>query len=98
MAQFAYIVVGLALAGAFVSWVFGAVYYVQTLRTISAAPEQRNLMLRAIFAWMFTVRHLRGAAAEHASKVNKALVAFLVCLIVAVCAISVATNLARVSS
>jgi hypothetical protein len=98
MSQFAYIVAGIALAGAFVSWIFGAVSYVQTLRVISAAPEQRNLMLRAIFAWLFTVRHLRGAAAEHASKVNKAVVAFFVCLIVAVTAISVATNLARVSS
>jgi hypothetical protein len=46
---------------------------------------------------MFTVGRLQGAAAVNASIVNKALVAFLVCLIVAIAAISVGTNLARIS-
>jgi hypothetical protein len=51
----------------------------------------------AIVAWPFALGRLKGAAAAHASKVNKALVAFLACLMVAVAATSVATNLARVS-
>jgi hypothetical protein len=46
---------------------------------------------------MFTAGRLQGAAGVHASTVNKALVAFLVCLVVAISAISVGTNLARVS-
>ena len=96
MSQVAYIVVGLALLGALASWIAGAVYYVRTLRAISDGG-QRGLMLRAIVAWPFAVGRLQGEAAEHAAKVNKALVAFLACLIVAVSAISVATNLARVS-
>ena len=49
------------------------------------------------FAWPFALGQLQGEAAAHVCKVNKALVAFLACLIVAVAAISVATNLARVS-
>jgi hypothetical protein len=97
MAQAAYIVAGLALAGAIASWIAGAVFYVRTLREISRMPEQRGLMLRAVVAWPFAVGRLQGEAASHATTVNKALVAFFACLIVAVSAMSVATNLARVS-
>jgi hypothetical protein len=96
MAQVAYIVAGLAIAGAIAAWIAGAVFYVRTLRAI-AAPARRGLMLRALVAWPFAVGHMQGEAADHASTVNKALVAFIACLIVAVSAISVATNLARVS-
>jgi hypothetical protein len=97
MAQVAYIVAGLAVAGAVASWIAGAVFYVRTLQAISQDPQQKGLMARAIFNWMFTVGRLQGAAAVNASIVNKALVAFLVCLIVAIAAISVGTNLARIS-
>ena len=54
-------------------------------------------MLRAIVAWPFAVGRLQGDAAANATNVNKALVAFFACLLVAFSAISVATNLARVS-
>jgi hypothetical protein len=97
MSLVAYIVAGLAVAGAVASWVAGAVFYVRTLQAISQDPQQKGLMARAIFNWMFTVGRLQGAAAVNASFVNKALVAFLVCLIVAIAAISVGTNLARIS-
>ena len=97
MAQAAFIVVGLALAGAVAAWVVGAVYYVRTLQAISQSPDQRGLMARAMFSWMFTVGRLKGEAASQASTVNKALVAFLACVIVAAAAISVATNLSRIS-
>ena len=75
MAQLAFVVAGLALAGALASWIVGAVSYVRTLRAISQDPQQRGLMLRAIVAWPFAVGRLQGEAAEHAAKVNKALVA-----------------------
>ena len=97
MVTAAYIVAGLALAGAIASWIVGAVSYFRTLGAISHDPQQRGLMVRAAVAWMFTARRLQGEAAAHASTVNKALVAFLTCGIVAVAAISVGTNLARVS-
>jgi hypothetical protein len=97
MAQAAYIVAGLAVAGAIACWIVGAVFYVRTLQEISQTPGQRDLILRAIVAWPFTVGRLRGEAAAHASTVNKALVAFLACVIVAVSVFSVAVNLARVS-
>jgi hypothetical protein len=97
MATAAYIVAGLAVAGAIACWIVGAVFYVGTLRTISQTTESRSLMLRAIVAWPFATGRLQHEAAAHATNVNKALVAFFACLIVAFAAISVATNLARVS-
>jgi hypothetical protein len=97
MAQLAYIVAGLAIAGAVACWIAGAVFYVRTLRAISHDPQQKGLMARAMFNWMFTAGRLQGAAGAHAATVNKAIVAFLVCLIVAAAAISAGTNLARVS-
>ena len=38
---------------------------------------------------------LKGAAAEHAARVNKALVAFMACLMIAAAAWSAAANLHR---
>jgi hypothetical protein len=96
MAQAAYIVAGLAVVGALASWIVGAVFYVKTLRAISQT-EPRALLIQAIVAWPFTLGRLRGDAAATAVTVNKALIAFFVCMMVAISAISVATNLARVS-
>jgi hypothetical protein len=97
MSELAYGVAVLAFAGAVVSWFVGAWHYVQTLRAISAEPGQVGIMLRAV-AWPFGLgRRLKGASAAQYSKLNKSLVAFFACLMVAVAAISVATNLARIS-
>ena len=99
MAHVAYIVAGLAVAGAVASWIAGAVFYVRTL----AARSRQRPAAEGIDG----ARHLRLAVRASAvckarppltpSSVNKALVAFFVCLIVAIAAISVATNLARIS-
>ena len=96
MAVFSFIVAGAAFAGAFASWVIGGWYYAQTLRALTAEPSQRLTWL-AIVAWPFAIGRLKGAAAEHAAKVNKALVAFFACLTICAAATSVATNLARVA-
>jgi hypothetical protein len=101
MAQLAFIVLYLALAGALASWVAGAWFYVRTLRALAAeggpTPLTWGAMVVAILAWPFALARLKGAAAAHAAPVNKALVAFLACSTLAVAATSVATNLARVS-
>ena len=97
MNQVAFGLALLAIAGAVVSWIAGARFYVQALRAMSAVADQRGLMLRAIVAWPFVLGRLQGAAAAQAAKVNKALVAFLACLLVAAPAMSVAANLARMS-
>jgi hypothetical protein len=100
MAQFAFIVVYFALAGALASWIVGAWFYGQTLRALAAergqAPVSWLAMIAATVVWPFALGRVKGAAA-HAGAINKALVAVLACLTLAVAATSVATNLARVS-
>ena len=96
MVVFASIVAGLAFAGALACWIAGAWFYARTLRTLAEAKDTR-LPWVAIVAWPFATGRLKGAAASHAAKVNKALVAVLACLMVAAAATSVATNLARLS-
>jgi hypothetical protein len=81
-----------ALAGAVVSWVVGVVFFVRTL----GASDTRMRWL-AIVAWPMALGRRRGAAAEHAGKVNKALVAFMTCVMVAAAAWSVAANLHRIA-
>ena len=97
MALFASIVAYLAFMGAIASWIVGAWFYARTLRALGSERGQPRLAWLAIVAWPFALGRLKGAAAAHAANVNKALVAFLACLMLAVAATSVATNLARVS-
>ena len=101
MALFAVIVVFIALAGAFASWIAGGWFYARTLRAQSAEPGRRLLAtparIAAVVAWPFALGRLRGMPTTYVAPVNKALVAFLACLMVAAAATSVATNLARFS-
>jgi hypothetical protein len=93
----AFVVAGLALAGALASWAAGVYFYVLTMHAMSSEPEQRRIIWLAFVAWPFLLRRLQGSAVAYAHNVNKALVAFLACLMVAAAAISVATNLSRVA-
>jgi hypothetical protein len=97
MSLFAAIVAGLALAGALASWIVGAWFYAATLQTLAGEPGQDRTNWLAVVGWPFALKRLKGAASAHAANVNKALVAFIACLIVAAAATSVATNLARIS-
>jgi hypothetical protein len=92
MSVFAFIVAGLAFAGALAAWIVGAWLYARTRPDASAS---RTWL--AIAAWPFASTRLKGAAVARPSELNKALVAFIACLTVAFAATSVATNLARVS-
>jgi hypothetical protein len=78
-----------------VSWIVGAVYFVRTLAALGR--EGRATRWLAIFAWPFAIGRLKGAAAEYAVVVNKALVAFIACIMALVAATAVATNLARLA-
>jgi len=91
----AFAVVYLAVAAAVVSWIVGAVYYVRTLAALGR--KDRGLLWLAIFAWPFVIGRLKGDAADYAVIVNKALVAFIVCIMAIVAATAVATNLARLA-
>jgi hypothetical protein len=95
MSSVAFAVVYLAIAGAAVSWIVGAIYYVRTLTELDR--EDRSLRWLAVFGWLFAVGRLKGAAAGHAAIVNKALVAFMACILVLAAATAIATNLARIA-
>jgi hypothetical protein len=82
----------MAFAGAIASWIAGAVFFVRTLRAISG---DRRLMWLAIVAWPFAVSRIRGAGAAEAANVNKALVAFMACILVGFAAFAASTNLHR---
>jgi len=86
------ILVYLAFAGAVVSWIVGAVFFVRTLHTISG---DRRLVWLAIVAWPFATSRIKGAGADHAANVNKALVAFMACVLVGVAAFAASANLHR---
>jgi hypothetical protein len=48
-----------------------------------------------VVAWPFAVSRIRGAAAGDAANVNKALVAFMACILVGVAAFAASVNLHR---
>ena len=92
MQSVATVIAYLAFAGAVASWVVGLVFFV---RTLSAISGDRRLIWLAVVAWPFAVSRLRGAAAADAANVNKALVAFMACILVGVAAFAAAINLHR---
>ncbi len=96
MGPVAIAVLGLAIAGAVASWGVAAVYCVRALAALEG-PEQQRLRRVALFAWPFAVRQMQGVSRQHAEIVNKAIVAFIVCLTLAVATISLSTNLNRVT-
>ena len=79
MQSVATVIAYLAFAGAIVSWVAGVVFFV---RTLSAISGDRRLLWLAAVAWPFAVSRIRGAGAADAANVNKALVAFMACILV----------------
>jgi hypothetical protein len=86
------VLVYFAFAGALASWIAGAVFYARTLRALG---DDSPLKWLAIVAWPFAVARIKGAAAEPAANVNKALVAFMTCILIGVAAFSASTNLHR---
>jgi uncharacterized membrane protein YhaH (DUF805 family) len=86
------ILVYLAFAGALASWLAGAMLYARALRALG---DNTSLSWLAVMAWPFAISRIKGAAAEPAAQVNKALVAFMTCVLIGVAAFSASTNLHR---
>ncbi|MFL5044572.1 MAG: hypothetical protein ACJ8EA_06995, partial [Xanthobacteraceae bacterium] len=67
MAQLAFIMLYLALAGALASWVAGAWFYMRTLRALADEGGPTRLtwhaVVVAVLAWPFALGRLKGAAA-----------------------------------
>jgi hypothetical protein len=88
------VLVWLAFAGALASLIVGAVFYARTLRTLSADGSVNWL---AVAVWPLAMSRIKGAGGEPAALVNKSLVAFFACLMIAFAAFSVSANLHRVA-
>jgi hypothetical protein len=82
--QFPAILAYLAFVGAIASWIAGAVF---TARAGAGAL--------AVIAWPFALGRVRAAGGEPATLVNKALVAFIACMLVGIAAYSASANLYR---
>jgi hypothetical protein len=76
----------IAMLGAFAIWVYGAVTYMRVLSAIRASEENAGMTWPAVFNWFFASRKLKGEAAIHAAKLNRAVYGFVVVVIVAAAA------------
>jgi hypothetical protein len=83
MAAISTILVYLAAIGAVASFIAGAIY-----------AARAGIGARAI-AWPFLIGRIRAAGGEPAVQANKALVAFIACLLVGAAAFSASANLHR---
>ncbi len=92
MPSFATMLAYLAFAGATLSWIAGAVF---CARTLAALPGNRGMVLLTPIAWPFAIGRVKRAGEAPAANVNKALVAFIACMLVGVAAFSASTNLHR---
>jgi hypothetical protein len=77
------VLVYIAFAGAIASWIAGAVF---------SARAGAGLVS---VVWPFAIGRIRAAGGEPAAQVNKAMVAFVACLLVGFAAFSAAANLHR---
>lgn len=93
MGALAIALLALFIAGALTSWVVAAVHGLRAL----GAGERRHSRRLAVIVWPFAASRLRDKAGKHAAVINKALVAFFVCVTLAATTISLATNFNRIT-
>lgn len=86
------LMLALMLAGAAASWIVGAIHYRRSLRVLRG-----DVSWLSAAAWPFATKRIAAAPADARAPVNKALVALIVFLTLGVTAISLATNLNRLS-
>ena len=82
--QLSTILAYLAFAGAIASWIAGAIFCARA----GAGPF-------GVIFWPFAMGRIRAAGGEPAALVNKALVAFIACMLVGIAAYSASANLHR---
>jgi hypothetical protein len=82
----------LGFAGAIASWCAGAVF---CARALSAMPGNGVMMWLSPIAWPFALSRVKRAGEGPAANVNKAMVAFIACMLVGTAAFAASTNLHR---
>ena len=78
-------------AGALVSWIAGAAI---CARALMAQGGNRGMVLLTPFAWPLIGRAKRASEAA-AAQLNKALVAFITCMLIGTAAFAASANLSR---
>ena len=96
MSQLTTIVVVLGVTAALACWVAGVVYYIRALRALSGSGQSSQIW-KAMFSWISFSRQATGPAAAHAAKVNKALIAFLACVVIVATAAMLAAGMSQPS-
>jgi len=81
-----------SLTGALASWIAGAAISAHGLT--GGGGAHRHPRWFVIYAWPCAIGQIEGAAA---AKVNKAVVAFMTCTLVAAAAVAASTNLYRIA-
>ena len=82
----------LGFAGALASWIAGAFL---VARTLAATPGNGAMVWLAPIAWPFALSRVKRAGEAPAANVNKALVAFIACMLLGTAAFAASTNLHR---
>jgi hypothetical protein len=82
----------LGFAGALASWIAGAVF---CARALAAMPGNRAMLLLSPIAWPLAIARVRRAGEGPASQLNKALVAFIACMLLGTAAFAASANLSR---
>jgi hypothetical protein len=82
----------LGFAGALASWIAGAVFCAQALM---AERGNRVMAFLSPIAWPFALSRVRRLGEAAAARLNKALVAFIACMLLGTAAFAAAANLSR---
>ena len=90
MANAAGVLTWIALAGALASFIAGIVFSERTSR-----HARLRLRWLLVAAWPLAIARLKVAAGDEAATLNKTLVAFMTCLMIAAASWSAAANLHR---
>ena len=93
MGPFAIAVLVLLLAGAAASWIVGAMAFARGRASIEGGGKS----WLAAAAWPLGMAKLRDAAPQEAAVVNKAIVAFIICVTLAMTTVSLSTNYNRLA-
>jgi len=86
------ILADLGFAGAIASWIAGAIF---CARALAAMPGNRAMLLLSPIAWPFALSRVKRAGEGPAALVNKALVAFIACMLLGTAAFAASANLSR---
>jgi hypothetical protein len=98
MVGFITLLAWLALLAALVSWFIAVVEGLRAFDKTKGKIDGTPVSRVGIYLWPFAARRMTGDAAAHAASVNKAMVAFMVSVLVLTACAALSSNLSRFAS